>query len=137
MEIARYEKRVGGWAIDKACSLAVFGGMIAVFHLCFGAGFSIYYNILLSLLIAYAFYVFSVSFFAFATKGASFGMLLVGIKSIRGDGERLSFRAIFLKALLNGMVALDLVNCFYMLLVHTERSAFDRLTSSLVIDTRA
>jgi uncharacterized RDD family membrane protein YckC len=137
MEIARYEKRVFGWLIDRLLSWLLGGALFYPYHLLFGAGFSPYFLVLLSILSAYLLYVLGVTFFLWISNGRTLGSLFLGTKSFHPDGERLSFADSFLKALLTGVVAMAFLNALYMLFSHTERSAFDRLTNTLVVDVRA
>lgn len=137
MGIARYEKRVLGWLIDRLLSLFVGAGLFYPFRLLFGPSFSLYFLVIFCVLGAYFFYFLSVFSFLWISDGRTLGGLLFGVRTFRPDGNRLSFSDAFLKALLTGVVTMALVNALFMLFIHTERSAFDRLTNTIVIDTRA
>lgn len=137
MEIARYEKRVFGWLIDRLLSLAVGVGLFYPYRLLLGPSFSLYFLVLFCILSAYFFYLLTVFPFLWISNGRTLGGLLFGVRTFRPDGSRLSFSDAFLKALLTGVVTMALTNALFMLFTHTERSAFDRLTNTIVIDTRA
>jgi uncharacterized RDD family membrane protein YckC len=136
MIIARYEKRLGGWAIDKALSLLALAGILVPEILFFPRDFSLFIEILIAVVGAYFFYVISVSFALYLFNGYSLGMAICGIRTYHATKDRLRFSEAFLKALMTGFTAMDLINSIYMLSTHTERSVFDRLTNTLVIDTR-
>jgi uncharacterized RDD family membrane protein YckC len=136
MNIARYEKRIWGWLIDEFISLMA-GSACLVLMIIFGrTGGSLFLWILLAISGDYFFYVLVTAVTMHLSQGSTIGMLIVGIKSYHPDGERLKARECWLKALLTGIIAMDIINSIYMLVVHTERSAFDRLTNTLVIDAR-
>ena len=137
MNIARYEKRMLGWLIDKVISLLAFGGILAVEILFIPHNFSLFLEILIAGLGGYFFYVLSVSLYLFFGNGYTFGMQLLGIRTYHATKDHLRFSESFLKALMTGFTAMDLVNSIYMLSEHTERSVFDRLTNTLVVDVRA
>lgn len=137
MEIARYEKRMLGWTIDKVFSLLALAAVLTVEILYLPKEFALYLEILIAIASGYVFYVIVNTFFLAVFNGRTLGMALVGIKTCHADKRRISFSEAFLKALTTGMTAMDLVNSIYMLSSHTERSVFDRLTNTLVVDHRA
>jgi uncharacterized RDD family membrane protein YckC len=137
MTIARYEKRIGAWAVDKLLSLALFALFIYFFPQWFGPEASLFLIVILSYLISYVFYVLFNSLFCFFGNGWTLGMLLFGIKAVHSDGRHLRFKEAFVKVLLTGLIVVDIANSLYMLVTHTERSCFDRMSETSVIDTRA
>ena len=137
MGIARYEKRMMGWLIDKLFSLLALAAVLTVEILYFPKDFSLYLEILIAIASGYVYYVIVNCAFLHLLNGATLGMAIMGIKTCHADKSRIRFKEAFLKALTTGLTAMDLVNSIYMLSKHTERSVFDRLTSSLVIDVRA
>jgi uncharacterized RDD family membrane protein YckC len=136
MEIARYEKRLAGWLTDKALSALAFGLVLWACRVGFPPDASVFSEILLSALAAYVFYVFFATLSLYFFRGATPGMALFGIRTYHPTSEKLAFRECLLKALATGLSAMCLVNAIYMLSAHTERSAFDRLTKTIVIDRR-
>jgi len=136
MKIARYEKRMFGWVIDEIMAL---GPAIAFFFFIRtlgGAFSSVYLALVLSFLVQYVAYFILVPIFMGMSGGSTLGMLIFGIRCYTPEGGHISGGQCFLRSLLTGIWAMDLLNAVYMLLVHTERSVFDRLTDSLVIDFR-
>jgi uncharacterized RDD family membrane protein YckC len=137
MPIARFDKRIGGWLIDKLLSCGVLAGVLVVEILYWPANFSLFLEILIAIASGYVFYVFFVSWFLFLANGYTLGMAIFGIRTYHATKERIRFKEAFIKALMTGFTAMDLINAIYMLSNHTERSVFDRLTGTLVIDVRA
>lgn len=137
MSIARFDKRIGGWLIDKLISWGVLAGILCCEILYFPKDISLYWEILIAVEAAYLFYVFFVCLYLFIGNGYTLGMQIFGIRTYHATRERIRFKEAFIKALMTGFIAMDLINAIYMLSCHTERSVFDRLTSSLVIDVRA
>lgn len=136
MQIAGFEKRVGGWLIDKALSWLLLAGLIVAFRLTFPPDFSIFLEIVLALFLTYLAYAFFNGTLLYLTKGYTIGTALFRIKT-SSPSRRLGYAKCLLKSLLTGVSAVCLVNAIYMLSTHTERSAFDRLTSTLMIDVKA
>jgi|LAHS01.1.fsa_nt_gb uncharacterized RDD family membrane protein YckC len=134
MAIARYEKRIWAWTIDKLLSFGVFGLFIYLFLRWFGPNASLFLLILLAYLVSYAFYVVFNGLWSFFGNGATLGMLIFRIRAVHADGCHLSLKEAFLKVLLTGLLVMDAANSLYMLLTHTERSIFDRMSETTVID---
>lgn len=136
MEIARYEKRLWGWAIDKALSLLLFVALLILEIHFFPPDFSLFLEILFAYFASYIFYILFGSITMFLSHGATMGMLIARIHACHASGEKLRYSECFLKCLMTGLVAFDLANSIYMLSSHTERSVFDRLTSTLVVEKK-
>jgi uncharacterized RDD family membrane protein YckC len=137
MVIARYEKRIGAWVIDKLFSFAVFGVFMYFFPLWFGPNASLFLIVILAYLISYAYYVLFNGLFSWLGNGWTLGMLIFGIRAVHSDGRHLKGKEALLKVLLTGLIVVDVANSLYMLVTHTERSCFDRMSETSVIDTRA
>jgi uncharacterized RDD family membrane protein YckC len=137
MSIARYEKRMIGWLIDKLISLGALAGVLTVEILYLPKDFSLFLEILIATIAGYAFYVLTVSLYLFFGNGYTLGMQLMGIRTYHATKDHIRFYEAYLKAMMTGFTAMDLINSIYMLSSHTERSVFDRLTNTLVVDVRA
>lgn len=137
MPIARFDKRIGGWLIDKLISFGVLAGILVVEILYFPKNFSLFLEILIAIASGYVFYVVADSLLLYFSNGYTLGMAIFGIRTYHATKERIRFKEAFIKALMTGFTAMDLINAIYMLSSHTERSVFDRLTSTLIIDVRA
>jgi uncharacterized RDD family membrane protein YckC len=136
MNIARYEKRILGWLIDKVLSWLVLAAVIVLCLLYLPEQTSLFFEILLALAISYLFYVVFTTLALWAFNGYTLGMALVGIRTCHPAGERLRFGEALVKSLMTGLFGMCLLNSAYMLFAHTERSAFDRITKTLVVDAR-
>lgn len=134
MGIARYEKRVIAWILDKILSWA-FGIAILVILLHFGAmDRSIFLCFLVSILLSYGCYIVVNGASLHLTQSHSFGMWIMRIKMVHPDGGRLSFYECYLKSIMGGLLPFAMVNAAFMLTNHTERSAFDRLSETVMVD---
>lgn len=137
MKIARYEKRLFGWLIDEAIPVGVW---IPVFFFVHAGGpewASVFLQILYASLADYAAYIILCGLSMIVFKGSTLGMLIFGIRCFNPEnGSSIRPSASFLRASLTGIIAMDFLNAVYMLVTHTERSIFDRLTDCLVIDYR-
>lgn len=136
MKIARYEKRLIGWLIDELFALAPVVPFFLYIRTLGGAFSSVYLALLISFILQYILFFILCTCFMAISGGSTFGMLIFGIRCYTPEGGHIKGVQCFLRALLTGIWAMDLLNAFYMLSVHTERSVFDRLTDSLVIDFR-
>jgi hypothetical protein len=137
MSIARYEKRMMGWLIDKlifpCCPRGRFHGRNSLFS----QGFSLFLEILIAASRATSSTSFLFALYLFSAMAIPWDGDLRNPDLPRDERSRIRFKEAFLKALMTGFTAMDLINSIYMLSSHTERSVFDRLTNTLVIDVRA
>jgi len=136
MSIARFDKRIFGWLLDEVMPLLSGIGMVFLLMYAIGPQISIFLIALIAILADYSFYVLFNSLMMLISNGYTLGMALFGIKTIHQDGQRMKARECFLKCFLTGVIPMDIVNAFYMISSHTERSAFDRMTETIVIDRR-
>lgn len=131
-ESANYERRVLGWLIDELIAL---GLMVLYMWLFMKFGPKDYpplLHFLFSALLSYFSYII-LTFILMKFTASTIGMLITGIKCIHHGDKTLSGREIFLRSLLSGLIAFTLANAIYMLMAHTERSAFDQLTQSYMV----
>lgn len=136
MSIARYEKRILGWLIDKILSWLVLAATIVLCLLYLPEQTSLFLEILLAFVASYLFYVLSVFLALWVFNGYTFGTALVGIRTCHPSGERITCGEALVKALMMGLLGMCLLNSAYMLFAHTERSVCDRITKTLVVDAR-
>ncbi len=136
MGIARYEKRLLAYLFDEVVSCA-FGVGIAILM--------VYYSVLddsafpifvLSAVFAYGVYVVLCTISMILSGGATLGSLVFGIKAVHPDGEKFTLRDALIRAFGKGLVPAVGLNAIYMLCVHSQRSAFDRLSGTIVVDVR-
>ncbi|OPZ32266.1 MAG: RDD family protein [Tenericutes bacterium ADurb.BinA155] len=137
MNIARFDKRIFGWLIDEILPLLGGGTLLYFLWNYWGTGMSLFLIIFLSVLGDYFLYILINAITMSSTRGATIGMAIFGIKTVHPEGDKLKMGECWLKCLLTGVIAMDLINAIFMLAVHTERSAFDRMTNTLVVDRRS
>lgn len=136
MGIARYEKRLGSYAVDFVLSL-LFGIAIMVPMFIYDVlGESTFLVILVGALFSYGWFIILTTLVSWLSGGSSIGDFIFGIRTIHADGERYTFGDAFLRGAAKGILPLMAVNAVYMLATHTERSVFDRLSHTLVVDRR-
>mgnify|MGYP001313710198 FL=1 len=137
MNIARFDKRIFGWLIDEILPLG--GGVTLAYFLWvwMGTQMSIFLIVFLSVIGDYILYILINAITMSITRGATIGMAIFGIKTVHPEGVKLKAGECWLKCLLTGVIAMDFINAIFMLSVHTERSAFDRMTNTLVVDKRS
>jgi uncharacterized RDD family membrane protein YckC len=136
MQIARYEKRIGGWLFDKLLSLSVFAVVLAFEILNYPKNFSLYLSMIVAFAAHYVFYVLWNTFWLYFSNGFTLGGLIFGVRLVHATKERISWKEAAVKSLFSGVVAAAIVNGIYMLSEHTERSVFDRLSDTLCVSTR-
>ncbi len=136
MGIARYEKRLLAYLFDEVLA-CLFGVGIAILMYHFEVlGESIFLIAVLSCVFAYLVYVFLCTLVSALSGGMTFGFMVAGIKAIHSDGSPFTLRDAFIRAVTKGLLPAVLANAVYMLAVHSQRSIFDRLSDTLVIDKR-
>ncbi|MCI6215828.1 MAG: RDD family protein [Bacillales bacterium] len=130
---AKYYRRIYGWLLDELVAL-LFGIACVFLIFYFDSAFSLFFAVAISVFVDYFFYVFITSIVMYLTKGSSIGMLIERIRTVDLQSSRLTYRACFLKCFLNGIIVVTIVNAFFMIFVHTERSIFDRLTNTTAVE---
>ena len=136
MNIARYEKRVGAWLFDKVLSLPAF--CFALFMLSFRLRdpIPLVFSIVISVLCAFAFYFLLTFSLMWISNGSTLGGIVFGVRAFHPSGGRIKGRECFLKCLMTGVTAMAVASSCFMLFTHTEHSIFDRLTNTVMIDSR-
>ncbi len=132
MHIARYEKRLFAYLFDSLVSLL--GGM-AIFFL-IPMPIALIEKILLSQVAAALIYVATTSIMLMITNGFTFGSLFVRVRVVRLDDRRLGWREVLIRSAGLAIFVWSLINAVYMLSVHTERTMFDRMSDTIVIDKK-
>jgi uncharacterized RDD family membrane protein YckC len=70
------------------------------------------------------------------SRGFTLGSLIFGIKVMHPNRAPLLYREMFLRSITIGVLPMVLVNAIYMVAIHTERTIFDRITETVVVDYR-
>jgi uncharacterized RDD family membrane protein YckC len=132
MHIARYEKRLFAYLFDSL--LALLGGL-AIFLL-IPMPIAFIEKLLLSQVAAMIIYVLLTGTMLILTNGFTLGSLLVRIRAVRLDEKRLRCRDVLIRSISLSIFVWAIINAIYMLVVHTERTMFDRMSDTLVIDKK-
>ncbi len=138
MEIARYEKRIFAYLIDLVLAVAPSFAAAIVMYIYLPPNFDIplYFYALGVEIASYLLFIIFTFFFILMSKGYTFGSLIMGIKIIHPNRIPLTARDAFLRGATIGVLPMVLVNAIYMISVHTERTIFDRITETVVVDYR-
>lgn len=138
MEIARYEKRLIAYLIDFLVALIpAFASFITLyFYLKPIVTIPAYFYALAAQLFTYIFYFIFTFLFLIISKGYTLGMLIIGTKVIHTSKRPPNARESFLRSISLGLLPMVIVNIGYMLIVHTEKTIFDRLSETIVVDAR-
>ncbi len=138
MEIARYEKRVIAYLIDLVVAFAPAFASALILYFMYQSSFNlpIYFYVLAVELATYLVFIIFTFLFLVISKGFTFGSLILGIKVMHPNRLPLTARDAFLRGVTIGVLPLVLVNAIYMISVHTERTIFDRMTETVVVDYR-
>ncbi|HOJ45614.1 MAG TPA: RDD family protein [Bacilli bacterium] len=132
MRIARYEKRLLAYFIDFAIALA---GALAIFFL-IPMSLTIVEKVLLSQIGASFIYFILTFLLLWVSNGYTLGSALSGIRVVRLDDEKIGVKEALVRASSLAIFPWAIINAVNMLLVHTERTLFDRLSDTLVIDRK-
>jgi len=132
MEIAKFTKRVFSYLCDLILCFAI--GASCGVPLFLLTSIPWYFNVLITLACCYGSYLIPCIIFMSIVRGRTLGALIFGIKHVNNDGSKISIKNIIIKNLYLGLIPFTIVNAFYMLSVHTERTIFDKITDTIVID---
>ncbi len=138
MEIARYEKRIIAYLIDLILAFAPPLAAAIVVYLRLPPNFDLplYFYFLGVEIASYLLFIIFSFFFIIISKGFTFGSLIMGIKIMHPNRIPLTARDAFLRGVTIGVLPMVLANAVYMLAIHTERTIFDRITETVVVDYR-
>jgi len=132
MRIARYEKRLLAYFIDFAIALAV---ALAIFFL-IPMSLTVVEKVLLSQIGASLIYFILTFLGLWISNGFTLGAAIAGIRIVRLDDEKISIKEALIRSSSLAIFPWAIINAINMLLVHTERTLFDRLSDTLVIDRK-
>ena len=138
MNIARFEKRIIAYLIDMVLAIG-----IVVTGYIFGYLFiepirviPWYFSIIIFLVIVWLIYMLINVNWLFFSNGRSLGALIVGIRVVHPNLERLTYKDCVCRSAALAIIPMVFVNAIYMLVVHTEKTAFDRMSKTVVVDWR-
>lgn len=134
MEIARYERRVMAYLLDilmcLGCAFAVwfFVGWMRLLPI-------VAQIVILELLMGFFYMLFGGIFLKWS-NGYTLGGAFMRIKVVHMDDRDITYRDAFIRSVGLSIIPWVLVNAVYMLIVHTERTIFDKMTDTIVVDRR-
>lgn len=130
MDIARFEKRVLSYIIDFIIPVLI--SCVILYFLSKYYNFPwITYAIIGEILMA-IFYFLINTLCMLLIKGRSLGMIICKTKVASLNSDKITTRQIILRNMSLAIIPMALVNIFFMLTVHTERSIFDRISNTIV-----
>lgn len=132
MNFAKPIQRIVAYIIDYViCHIP--SVILAVLLFIYVPSLKWYCILLLSFLLYWLSFIVFNSFFLFVSNGFTLGGLIAKVRVVRSHLERLQYRDAFVRAASLGLLIMVIVNVFYMLIVHTERTIFDRISDTIVI----
>ncbi len=135
MKIARFEKRVIAYIIDIALSLSIVVGLYFGFHLNASLSSLSWTIVLIFLVGGFIYFLFGFPIL-YITNGRTVGSFIMGLKAVHIREAHISWKAALIRSMGISVIAMVIVNAFYMLTVHTNRTIFDYLSGTYVIDVR-
>ena len=138
MNVASYIKRGGKYAVDFVfAALFPAAALVYVFY---------YAHYLLNIpplflaliLLASQWLSFTIinTLWMFTSNGRTLGSHIFGVRIVRQNFKRLSFGDCFARNIGEGLIIMMIVNWIYMIAVGTEKSIFDRITNTVIVDWR-
>ncbi len=138
MNTAKFPKRVISYVFDMILSF-LFSLALVILGSVFIPGFAdlgIFYIVLIFFGLLWFIYTFIFTFWLFISNGRSLGMLIFGLRVVHKDISRLSFGDCLARSASEGMIVFVVIDLFYVLINNTERTAFDRISNTYVVDWR-
>lgn len=138
MNIARYDKRIFAYLIDLifACAFPAAGLVIAYAYVPSFYDIPWYFVAAMAIVAVWLVYTIINTLWTFLSNGRSLGNLIFGLKIIRPDMSHLHFSECLVRSINLGFFVSALVNAIYMLMIHTEKTVYDRLSETVVVDWR-
>ena len=138
MNIASYTKRVWSYIIDAflaiVCSLALF--ITLYFYQSWIRSIPAFFVIIAFFFIEWFLYTFIYSLWLFISNGRTLGSLIFGTRVVHNDISRLSYGDCLARSASEGVLVLVAIDLIYVLIKHTEKTIFDRLSLTVVVDWR-
>lgn len=138
MNIASYTKRIWSYIIDaflaSICALAIF--VVLFFYQTWIRNVPIFFVILSFFFIEWLLYTLFFSLWLFASNGRTLGSLIFGTRVVHSNISRLSYGDCIARCASEGVLVLVVIDMFYVLIKHTEKTIFDRLSLTVVVDWR-
>ena len=138
MNIARFEKRIIAYLIDIVLAIGIVttGYIFGYIYIEPIQGISWYFSILIFLILVWLIYMLINVNWLFFSNGRSLGTLICGTRVVHPNLERLTYKDCVCRSAALAIIPMVFVNAVYMLVVHTEKTAFDRMSKTVVVDWR-
>lgn len=138
MNIIRFEKRIFSYLVDIFFVLGVVAAGTVILMIKFPKISEIPWYFIMFIILFAIFFVYTLihTLTMFLTNGRTLGSCIFGLKTIHPNLERLTFADCLCKCSLMSLIPVVIVNGIYMLAIHTEKTAFDRLTKTVAVDWR-
>ncbi len=134
MEIARYERRVLAYLLDILLCLGC--AFVVWFFVDWIRFLPVVVQIVILELLMGLFYMLFGGILLKWSNGYTLGSAIFRIKVVHMDDRDITYRDAFIRSITLSIVPWVVVNAVYMLIVHTERTIFDKLTDTIVVDRR-
>lgn len=129
MKIAGFEKRIFSYLVDMlipiAISITLFFTVFIHIHLN-----TMFFLYVIALSIVSISYLLINILLTYLTNGYTLGNLIFGIRMVSNKNQKLRFVDCFLKYCFLAFPMCAFINVLYMVIVHSERTIFDKLSST-------
>lgn len=129
MPQARYEKRFMAYIIDVAIALAIALYITTTYSIRVPLKFMDYMTTL-SILTSVIFFIYIVLFYLIF-NGLSIGRMIFNCRIVTKEGKRMRPLTIVMRALLQAILPLAILNIGYMLLYRTQESFYEKATDTM------
>ncbi|MCQ2792889.1 MAG: RDD family protein [Bacilli bacterium] len=138
MNIASYMKRTWAYVIDFVFALIISAGVLVAAIFLFRDFVTIpaFFVVLMFIAADWLIYTLMYSIWLKTSNGRTLGNLIIGLRVVHNDVSKLTFGDCISRSAMNGLIVLAIINTLYVMISHTEKSIFDRVTKTLVADWR-
>lgn len=135
IEPASFTKRVFSYLIDLIFAFGLGGGLGSLIFIF--TKLSWYFALIATITICYACYLIINVPLMYFTKGYTIGGAFFNIKTVNEDNSVISLTNIWIKCLYLGVIPFTIANAIFMLVIHTQVSVFDRITNTVVVESKS
>lgn len=138
MNIASYTKRLARYAVDFVfASLFPAGALIYIFYYAHSL-IEIPPLFLGIIIVASEWIVFTLinTIWMYVSNGRTLGNLIFGTRVVKPDISRLTFGECLTRNISEGLIFMIVISWVYMLAIGSEKSVFDRMTNTVIVDWR-
>ena len=138
MNIARFEKRLLAYMIDFLLPviLVITANVLGFVYIEEVRGISWYFALAIGFTSVWILYTLINSLWLTISNGRTLGGLIAGLRVVHPNLEKLTFKDALCRSATLAIVPMVLINAAYMLIVHTEKTVFDRMSKTVVVDWR-